>query len=171
MYYCRPEHAADHASIREVHAHSFPTTAEGCLVDALRAGGRLALSIVAADADGVVGHIAFSPVTAGTASGCGLGPVAVSAAHRRRGVGAMLVREGIASCTLAGCGFVVVLGDPAYYTRFGFHRASDRGLGNEYGVDDEFMVLELRSGGLPMRGATVRYAPEFATVGGAGPSA
>jgi putative acetyltransferase len=56
---------------------------------------------------------------------------------------------------------MVVLGDPAYYRTFGFERASVRGLGNEYGTDEEFMVLELRAGGLPPAGI-VRYAPEFA---------
>ena len=40
---------------------------------------------------------------------------------------------------------MVVLGEPGYYTRFGFERASGHGLGNEYGVDDYFMVAELRS--------------------------
>jgi putative acetyltransferase len=170
MYYCRPEHAADAGAIHALHSGAFPTTAEARLVDALRAGGRLAVSIVAVDAREVVGHIAFSPVTAGSASGLGLAPMAVGAAHRRQGVGAMLVREGLASCSIAGCGFVVVLGDPRYYGRFGFGRASERGLGNEYGVDEEFMVLELRSGSLPDARAIVRYAPEFALVEGIDPS-
>ena len=165
MYFCRLEQPTDLTAICVVHTGAFPTAAEARLVDALRGAGRLAVSIVAADAAGIVGHVTFSPVTAGGSEGLGLGPLAVQAEHRRRGVGAMLVREGLASCSQAGRGFVVVLGAPAYYGRFGFARASDRGLVNDYGVDDEFMVLELRSGALPADGALVRYAPEFALVG------
>lgn len=72
------------------------------------------------------------------------------------------MREGLAACETLCSPFVVVIGDPAYYGRFGFVRAADFGLGNEYGVYDEFMVLTLRSGELPPRGTLVRYAPEFA---------
>ena len=162
MYYCRPERRGDEAAIHELNAAAFPTADEAELVDALRAAGRLVVSLVAADADTVVGHIAFSPVTAGDHAGLGLAPVAVREAHRRRGVGAMLVREGLAAGESLRSPFVVVLGDPAYYSRFGFVRAADIGLGNEYGVHDEFMVLVLRPGGAPPRGTVVRYAPEFA---------
>ena len=162
MYYCRPERTGDEAAIHELNAAAFPSPAEAELVDALRAAGRLAISLVAADPDGVVGHIAFSPVTAGEHAGLGLAPVAVREAHRRRGVAAMLVREGLAACETLRTPFVVVLGDPAYYGRFGFVRAADFGLGNEYGVHAEFMVLALRPGGLPPVGSLVRYAPEFA---------
>jgi putative acetyltransferase len=59
----------------------------------------------------------------------------------------------------------VVLGEPEYYGRFGFERASSRGLDNEYGVDEAFMVLELQPGALPAEGGLVRYAQEFALVG------
>ena len=48
---------------------------------------------------------------------------------------------------------MVVLGHVAYYPRFGFRKASLFGLGNEYGVDEEFMVLELRPGTLPVEEA------------------
>jgi len=164
VYYCRPERAGDEAAIHEVNAEAFPTAAEARLVDALRAAGRLAVSIVASDSQGVVGHIAFSPVTAGGMQGLGLAPLAVREMHRRRGVAAMLVREGLAACGSLGSGFVIVLGDPAYYARFGFAPAVESGLGNEYGVRDEFMVLALRPGGLPPRGSIVRYAPEFAQL-------
>ena len=63
-----------------------------------------------------------------------------------------------------GFAYVVVLGAPGYYTRFGFSPASQFGLGNEYGAGDEFMALELRAGGLPRLPGIVRYAPEFALV-------
>ena len=162
MYYCRPERSGDEGTIHDLNAAAFPTAAEARLVDALRVAGRLAISLVAADADSVVGHVAFSPVTADEYAGLGLAPLAVREAHRRRGVAAMLVREGLAASEAQHSPFVVVLGDPAYYGRFGFVRAADFGLGNEYGADDEFMALALCPGGLPPPGTVVRYAPEFA---------
>lgn len=164
MYFCRPEHPSDAAAIRAIHEAAFPTAAEARLVDALRASGRLAVSIIAADTSGPVGHVAFSPVTVGEAQGLGLAPMAVVPAHQNRGVGALLVREGIASCVAIGCGFVVVLGEPEYYGRFGFMRASSFGLDNEYGVDEAFLAIELVAGRLPAGGGLARYAPEFALV-------
>ena len=165
MYFCRPEHASDAAVIRVILESAFPSAAEARLVDALRASSRLAVSMIAADVSGPVGHIAFSPVTVGHATGLGLAPMAVLPAHQNKGVGALLVREGLACCMQVGCGFVVVLGEPEYYGRFGFARASNYGLDNEYGADEAFMALELQPGSLPAAGGLVRYAPEFALVG------
>lgn len=161
----RTETPADVAAIHAVHAASFPTEGEARLVDGLRAAGRLTLSLVA-EADGaIVGHVGFSQVTveAGT-DGIGLAPVAVLPDHRRRGVAAQLVREGLAACERMGHGFVVVLGDPDYYRRFGFRPACGRGLHDEYGGGDAFQVLELRPGALPQGGGTVRYEDEFAKL-------
>ena len=159
----RPERLYDLPSIHTVHSTSFPTDAEAQLVDSLRAGRRLAVSLVA-EADGlVVGHVAFSPVTvASGAVGAGLAPLAVVEAQRRRGVGAELVSAGLQSCREAGFGWVVVLGDPAYYARFGFKPASDFGLADEYGGDASFQVVEQVPGSLPIGGGLVQYAPEFA---------
>ena len=56
-------------------------------------------------------------------------------------------------------------GDPRYYSRFGFTRASDYGLDNEYGADEVFMVVELVQGSLAERAGLVRYAPEFGETG------
>ena len=65
------------------------------------------------------------------------------------------------ACREAAYDAVVLLGEPSYYSKFGFRRAGDYDLSNEYGVDHEFMVLELRSGALAGSGGTVRYRPEF----------
>ncbi len=161
----RPEEPADQAAVHEVNAHSFPTDAEARLVDALREAGRLSVSLVAVVEGEVVGHVAFSPVSlAGASDGIGLAPLAVLSAHRRRGIGEELVREGLAACKQAGCGFVVVLGDPAYYGRFGFEPASRWELCDEYGGGEAFQALESRPASIPRAGGLVRYAPEFAAV-------
>ena len=123
---------------------------------------------MAEEDEAVVGYIAFSPVRIDGAAvegiGLGLAPIAVLPGHQGRGIGSRLVREGLAACGRAGYGFVVVLGEPEFYRRFGFDRADGRGLGNEYGAVEEFMVLELRDGAMPGRGGLVRFGPEFAEV-------
>ena len=161
----RPERPEDMAAVFAIHAAAFPTDAEACLVDRLRAAGEARLSLVAEANGAIVGHVLFSPVSIETASGhrtgLGLAPVAVLPAHQRQGVGSALIREGLAICRQQRCRFVVVLGHPEYYPRFGFRRASDVGLTNEYGADDAFMVIELETGALPADGGLVKYGPEF----------
>ncbi len=118
-----------------------------------------------AEEGGIVGHVLFSEVQAGAGRGVGLAPVAVLPAHQRSGIGAALVLAGIEACRSAGYHYVVVLGEPAYYRRFGFRRALDFGLGNEYGAQDEFMVPELRTGALAGLRGVVSYCGEFAELG------
>lgn len=158
----RPETPADADGVRDLHVRCFPSDAEAHLVERLRAAGRLSLSLVAEVAGAVVGHVAFSPATtASGATGAGMAPLAVDPAHRRRGIAAELVREGLRRCEAVGVGWVVVLGEPAYYERFGFRNASDCGLEDEYGGGPAFQIVELKAGTLPAGGGLVRYAPEF----------
>lgn len=135
-------------------------------MDDLRATGQLVISLVAEDDGELVGHIALSPVSlAGSTGGIGLAPLAVLPDRQRRGIGGQLIRAGLAECARAGFGWVVVLGDAAYYRRFGFVRASSLGLDNEYGADENFMVQELRPEALPATAGLVRYGPAFARFG------
>ena len=162
----RPEHPDDAARIHDVHAASFPTPAEARLVDLLRAAGSLRVSLVAEAGAVIVGHVAFTPVTvASGAPGAGLAPVAVLAQHRRRGIAADLIRKGLDACRDAGFGWVVVLGEPAYYSRFGFRPASQFGLSDEYRGGPAFQAVEVVHGALPVGVGLVRYAREFATLG------
>jgi putative acetyltransferase len=157
----RPETSDDSAAVREIVASSFPTHAEARLVDALRANGKASISLVAEHEGQIVGHILFSPVTTSPPSkpqGLGLAPVAVASAYRSRGIGSALIREGLRLCR---CDFVVVLGSPEYYSRFGFQKASQYGLQNEYGMDSEFMVMEITHGALQEVSGLVKYALEF----------
>jgi putative acetyltransferase len=165
-YLIRAERPTDKLEIHNLLASAFPTEQEADLVDRLRANGRLMVSLVAEVEGTLAGHIAFSPVTIDdrerVVAGAGLAPLAVHPRWQRRGIGAGLVRRGLADCKQAGIGFVVVLGEPEYYRRFGFQTASLRTVTNVYGVDEPFMLIELRSGSL--RPGVARYAPEFAAL-------
>src|SRR5262249_35106423 len=110
----------------------------------------------------------FSPVaidSPGAPSCLGLGPLAVSPPHQRRGIGGALVRAGLEACRHTGFGAAVVLGDPAYYGRFGFVSARRFGLSSEYKApDDAFMAIELHRGALAGAKGLCRYADEFRLV-------
>jgi putative acetyltransferase len=161
----RTEEPRDVRAIFELHCASFPTDGEARLVDALRAAGRLSVSLVADNQNAIVGHVAFSPVSAANgAIGVGLGPIAVLESRRRHGIGAKLVEGGLAQCRDAGSGWAVVLGDPAYYSRFGFQPASKFGLSDEFQGGPAFQILELNPGKLPIGAGLVRYASEFASL-------
>jgi len=116
-----------------------------------------------------LGHILFSTVTIEPPSSgwnaLGLAPVGVIPERQRQGIRSELIIEGVERNKSLGCTAIVVLGDPAYYTKFGFTRVSDFGLGNEYQIENEFMVLELLPGALENVAGIVKYAPEFEEVG------
>ena len=161
----RDERAGDEDAIRRVHREAFGGHMEARLVDLLRDRGKAIVSLVAVEAGDVVGHVLFSPVNVDgpeAARALGLAPVGVLPAFQGCGIGSSLIREGLSRCVSASYDFVVLVGAPAYYARFGFQAGRPLGLDNEYGVNDEFMVLELRKGTLGGVRGLVRYAREFA---------
>lgn len=127
MTVIRSEQPSDVDAIRRLIDLAFADAAhrsgtEAAIVDALRSAGVLTLSLVA-EADGaIVGHAAFSPVAISATLGrwFGLGPVAVLPPRQRQGIGQALIRSGLERLRQSGAGGCVLLGDPAYYRRFGF---------------------------------------------------
>jgi putative acetyltransferase len=168
----RPFGSGDAQAVREVHLKAFAGSEdEARLVASLHTAGAASVSLVAVEDEaskGVVGHVLFSPVEIDNGGSSirvvGLAPVGVLPEYQGQGVGSRLIRAGLEACREAAYDAVVVLGEPGYYSRFGFERANGHGLGNEYGVDDYFMVAELRSKVLDGVEGTVRYRPEFGEV-------
>ena len=158
----RNEEIKDIEQVREIVRAAFSTAAESKLVDALRANGKAVISLVAVDGDRVLGHIMFSPVSTtppNNAKGIGLAPVAVHPDFQSRGVGSQLIHEGLRCCKELSYDYCVVLGNPKYYQRFGFQKASSFGAKNEYGVDDAFMLIHFDQ--QIALDALIRYVPEF----------
>lgn len=129
----RPETRADHASIHDVTKRAFAPMpyAEGdeqLLIGRFRDAGALALSLVA-EKDGVlVGQITFTPAIA--TDGCpgwyALGPVSVEPALKHQGIGSQLIHAGIAWLREQGAAGCILIGNPAYYSRFGFRAFPER---------------------------------------------
>ena len=161
----REEQTGDADAIRRVNTEAFGQLQEAQLVDALRNNCSDLLSLVAADGEDIVGHILFSPALLGDVEGMGLAPMAVIPARQRDGIGSELVRAGLAKLEERGCPFVIVLGHADYYPRFGFERASARGVRCEWDVLDEvFMLLTLDESAMEGIRGLARYRPEFAQV-------
>lgn len=81
------------------------------------------LCLVARDADAILaGAIRFWPVRVGQAEALLLGPIAVHPTRQGEGLGAALIREGVARAEAARWSRVMLVGDAPYYARFGFAR-------------------------------------------------
>lgn len=163
----REERPGDEAAIRRVtaaafagHPHSDGT--EPAIVDALRASGDLALSLVAEAEGAIVGHVAFSPARlSGTEQGwLALGPVSVLPERQGRGIGRALIEAGIAHWRGNGATGLVVLGDPALYARFGF--VGPAPLRMDGPLSEYFRILPF---GDEIPDGTVEFAPAFGMAG------
>jgi putative acetyltransferase len=130
----------------------------------LHADGSVVVSLVAVVDGNLVGHVLFSRLTIQTSAaalpGLALAPLAVLPVFERRGIGAALVREGLRRLVDLGETIVIVLGEPAYYTRFGFSRERARDLRSRYS-GPAFMSLELVPRALDGVTGDVVYPPAF----------
>lgn len=163
MIYIRHERPGDEAAIHAVTAaafdgHPHSDQSEPFIIERLREAAALSLSLVAEKDEAVVGHIAFSPVTLTPAETgwFGLGPVSVLPDLQAQGIGRQLIREGLEWLRAEGASGCVVVGDPAYYQKFGFRNESALvfpGCAPQY-----FMALALSGA---MATGTVAYHPAF----------
>lgn len=170
----RAERPGDEPAIRAVAAaafagaeHSAPSVesdgapGEATLVTWLRAdpGWIAALSLVAEMGGEVVGHVVCTRGYAGDLPALGLGPLSVAPAYQRHGIGAALVEAVLAAARREGESLVALLGDPAYYSRFGFRPAVELGVAApDPRWGDYFQALAL---GADAPQGAFRYAAPF----------
>ena len=140
----RRERPSDVAAIRAVTASAFATAphsappvesdgvpGEATLVGWLRAdaGWIPELSLVACVGDEVVGHVVCTRARVGDAPALVLGPVSVRPDHQGSGVGSALMHAVLGAADALGEPLVGLVGDPAFYSRFGFVPGSSLGIG------------------------------------------
>jgi len=163
----RKETPADYDAIIQVTIAAFNTLpisqhTEQFIIKALRSSGALTFSLVA-ELDGrIVGHIAFSPVqiSDGAQGWYGLGPVSVTPELHKRGIGKALIERGLAMLKEIGAQGCVLVGEPAYYQRFGFHNHPQ--LVHE-GVPQQYFVVLPFTQNIPK--GTVKFHEGFRVKG------
>ena len=119
---------------------------EVALIAQLRADGDVAVELAALEDGAVVGRVLFSTLTVepATIRVAALAPVSARIDRQRSGIGSALIREGLARCKALGFDSVAVLGDPGYYSRFGFTLDATRSLECEYS-GDHFQALDMNA--------------------------
>jgi len=144
----RHEKPEDSEAIYSVIEKTFKRDAEAKLAGKLRQACADHLSLVAEDNGAIVGHIMFTPAIIRNGKetrGMGLAPMSVLPSRQRKGIGSMLVRTGLDILRQQGCPFVIVLGHPDYYPRFGFQPAVRFNVKSQWEdvPDEAFMILVL----------------------------
>ena len=166
MALVRPEEPRDRDASLEVERLAFGSDEEPEIVEAVREEeGSFAL--VAQEDRAIVGHVQLSRAWIGETAVLALGPVGVLPECQRRGIGSELIREGLREARSRGEVAVILLGDPAFYPRFGFEPGLAFGLANPYAgvrpdgfeiAEEDFMVARLEES--PLAG-DVRWHPAF----------
>ena len=150
----------DREAIRLVEEHAFGQQAEAGLVDALVTGG----DAVAEEDGQVVGHILFSRLFVQSGgknfAAVALAPLAVEPSFHGSGIGGALIREAHIRLRDACETLAVVLGDPAYYSRFGYTHARAEKFESEYQSE---ALQALTWGDAPEAGRLV-YASAFGSA-------
>lgn len=161
----RDETPEDIEAVRHVNLLAFKQDDEAALVDALRNGGYVRVSLVAEVEGRAVGHVLFSalPIVteAGTVPALALAPMAVLPEFQNLSVGSELVRRGLEVCRERGHAIVIVLGHPCFYPRFGFSTALAARLASPFTGKESFMAAELVPGALDGVAGRVEYPPPF----------
>jgi len=148
----RPEANEDRKNVWNVNRAAFEAEDEANLVNALRDGGFVEVSLVAEVGDEIVGHILFTKLAVNTKFGAvdavSLAPMAVLPSHQRQGIGSQLVEAGLEACRVKRHNIIAVLGHPEFYPRFGFSAELALPLESPFGGGEAWMAMELVPGAL-----------------------
>lgn len=152
----------DAGAIRILLDAAFETDDESRLVEKLRADGDRVLELVAVQEGELVGEILFSRLQVVSDEGhfdaLALGPLAVLPGRQRTGIGRALIENAHGTLLQRAERLSVVLGEPAYYGRFGYRH--DRAAGFESKYQSPYLQA-LAWGNAPSHGR-LRYPAAFA---------
>lgn len=157
-FFIRPETPGDYSAIDNITSAAFDHKDEAALVAQLREDGDAVLSLVAEERGQLIGHILLSTMKA-PFKALGLAPVSVHPDHQNKGVGSALIKNAIEEAKARGFDAIFLLGEPAYYTRFGFNIEDAKTFQSPY-AGPYFMALPLGPG-FQASDAEIEYAPAF----------
>ncbi|KOV34003.1 acetyltransferase [Streptomyces sp. XY431] len=165
-WHTRVEQPGDLPAVHELTVAAFGRPSEADLVEALRADEAwidgLSIVVTTRAEAGPVGHVLLTRAFIGDTPALAMGPVSVHPDHQRSGAGSALVRAGLDAARARGERFVILLGHPWYYPRFGFGRASEHGITLTVDAPDEaWMALSLDPARHPLPSGTARWAAAF----------
>lgn len=170
MIKIRKETIDDENNISLVHQKAFGQEAEALLVERLRVSGVQKISLVATFEGKIIGHILLTEAVINCPDqiilGMGLAPLGILPEFQKQGIGSQLVKSSLIESNKQKNEFIIVLGHPEFYTRFGFQKASIYGVKSEYqNISDEFFMIYLLQEKLEknIRGIA-KYHPEFAKL-------
>ncbi|WP_368678740.1 GNAT family N-acetyltransferase [Acinetobacter lactucae] len=159
----RDEEITDIEAIEELTKAAFQNAehtshTEHFIVNSLRTHGQLTISLVAIEDGSIIGHVAISPVemSSGEIGWYGLGPISVHPDKQGCGIGSLLMNKSLQKLKQLGAQGCVLLGEPSYYSRFGFKNYPELVLPN---VPSEYFQAVTFSGNIPK--ANVKYHEAF----------
>lgn len=160
--FIRLAHSKEYEEVANLVESAFGQHDEALLVERLRADGAIAYEWVATQADELVGHLVLSKLV--LPEKClALAPVSVAPVHQREGIGSALINAALELAEEEDWVAVFVLGDPAYYHRFGFDVAQASSFDTPY--PSEFTgVAVLDAGGFAGLSREIIYAEAFSVV-------
>lgn len=164
----RQEQASDTAAVDELIKQAFAPLPysdhqEHLLVKQLRQSKAFIpeLSLVAELEGQVVGHILFTKVQVNQTTVLALAPLAVHPDYQNQGIGSALVNKGHQLARTLQFPCSIVLGDPNYYSRFGYQPAEKWGIVPPFDVpSDHFMGIMLTRTTPQLQG-TLTYSKAF----------
>jgi putative acetyltransferase len=165
----RPEMPSDALVISQVHTLAFGQDNEAKLVDRIRDSDRYIreLSLVAQINDIVVGHILFSQVDLvgkNRSNVLALAPLAVLPQWQNQGIGSALVSESLKIAEGRSEAFVIVLGHPQFYPKFGFEPAIRYGITCGFSVPEEVFMAKPLPARSEIDQGTIVYPKTFEGV-------
>lgn len=163
-WHIRGENAQDIEAVQAVTLAAFETNLEANLLQKLRTDPAWisGLSVVAESPAGkVVGHAVFTRCFIGEVPALFLGPVSVLPKYQNQGIGSAVIRDAMRRAGQLGENFLVLVGHPNYYPRFGFQRASRYGIRLAIDAPDEAVMAMSLDPGRPLPPGIVQAAEGF----------
>jgi len=165
----RCSNCSDYPAIAEIEKQAFGRDNEARLVELIRESDRYIpeLELVAEINNAVVGHVLFSYIDLLGQENwqvLGLSPIAVRSQFQRRGIGSALIGAGLEAADVRGEAMAIVLGDPQFYSRFGFQPSVGYGVESPFPVPEEFFLLKPLKNYQELHRGKIAYPPSFNVV-------